>query len=83
MAPVRDPVKNLVYYAEMENLDTVLIDGTVVVEDGTVLHTDECEVARRLQHDGERLWPQMAEHDWAGLDVETLSPQTFPRWPGP
>jgi cytosine/adenosine deaminase-related metal-dependent hydrolase len=55
---VRDPVKNLVYYAAMEDLDTVFIDGTVVVEDGTVLHADEREVARRLQ-----LWPQMAGHD--------------------
>jgi cytosine/adenosine deaminase-related metal-dependent hydrolase len=36
MAPVRDPAKNLVYYAAMEDLDTVIIDGTVVVEDGTV-----------------------------------------------
>jgi 5-methylthioadenosine/S-adenosylhomocysteine deaminase len=80
MAPLRDPVKNLVYYAEMEELDTVIIDGKTVVEHGKVLAIDAGEVARKLQQAGERMWPRMAEHDWAGRPVDTLSPLTFPRW---
>jgi 5-methylthioadenosine/S-adenosylhomocysteine deaminase len=80
MAPLRDPVKNLVYYAEMEDLDTVIIDGKTVVEHGKVLAIDAGEVARKLQQAGERMWPRMAEHDWAGRPVDTLSPLTFPRW---
>lgn len=80
MAPLRDPVKNLVYYAEMEDLHTVIIDGATVVEQGRVLHADQQAVARRLQEAGERMWPHMAEHDWAGRDIDVLSPQTFPQW---
>lgn len=80
MAPLRDPVKNIVYYAEMEDLDSVIIDGQIVVEHGKVLATDEREVARNLQRAAERLWPRMARHDWAGRDVDTLSPLTFPQW---
>ena len=80
MAPLRDPVKNLVYYAEMEDLDTVIIDGTTVVEGGEVLTADPREAARRLQEAGERMWPQMAEHDWARRHVDQLSPLTFPLW---
>jgi 5-methylthioadenosine/S-adenosylhomocysteine deaminase len=83
MAPLRDPVKNLVYYAEMEDLHTVIIDGRTVVEQGRVLAADPLEVARRLQRAGEQMWPRMAQHDWDGRDVDQLSPLTFPRWTGP
>jgi 5-methylthioadenosine/S-adenosylhomocysteine deaminase len=58
----------------------VIIDGQVVVEHSTVLTADEREVARHLQRAGERMWPRMAAHDWAGRDVDTLSPLTFPKW---
>jgi cytosine/adenosine deaminase-related metal-dependent hydrolase len=80
LTPLRDPVKNLVYYAEMEDLDTVIIDGNIVVEHGKVLAADDREVARNLQRAGERMWPRMAEYDWAGRDVDALSPLTFPKW---
>jgi cytosine/adenosine deaminase-related metal-dependent hydrolase len=83
MAPVRDPVKNLVYYAEMEDLDTVIIDGTVVVAQGQVLAADQKQVARRLQQAGEGMWPRMAQHDWAGREADQLSPLTFPKWVEP
>jgi len=82
MAPLRDPVKNLVYYAEMEDLHTVIIDGRTVVEQGRVLAADQLEVARRLQQAGEQMWPRIAQHDWDGRDIDQLSPLTFPRWTG-
>ena len=34
MSPMRDPVKNIVFNAAMEDLGTVIIDGRVVVEGG-------------------------------------------------
>ena len=80
MAPLRDPVKNLVYYAEMEDLHTVIIDGRTVVDQGRVLAADQGEVARRLQQAGEQMWPRMAQHDWDGRDVNQLSPLTYPSW---
>lgn len=80
MAPLRDPVKNLVYYADMEDLDTVIIDGNIVMKAGTILAADEKEMVRNLQKAGERMWPKIAAHDWAGRDVDTLSPLTFPKW---
>lgn len=80
MAPLRDPVKNLVYYADMQDLDTVIIDGQVVVEHGQVLAADARAIARNLQRAAERMWPRMATHDWNHRDVDTLSPLTFPKW---
>jgi hypothetical protein len=82
MAPVRDPVKNLVYYAEMEDLDMVIIDGTRVVAQGRVLAADQKAVTRRLQQAGEGMWSRLAQHDWAGREADQLSPSTFPRFVG-
>ena len=83
MSPMRDPVKNLVYYAEMEDLHTVVIDGETVLENGRLLTVDQQDVARRLQEAGERMWPKMAESDWAGRDANQLSPLAFPAWVEP
>jgi len=83
MSPMRDPVKNLVYYAEMEDLQTVIIDGETVLENGQVRTVNQQDVVRRLQAAGERVWPKMAENDWAGRNVDQLSPLTFPAWGEP
>ncbi len=55
MSPMRDPVKNLVYYAEMEDLQTVIIDGETVLENGQVRTVNQQDVVRRLQEAGERI----------------------------
>ena len=80
MVPLRDPVKNIVYNAETEDVDTVIINGRTVVEKGRVLGRDQRELNRRLQEAGERLWPQMAAYDWANRSADELSPLTFDSW---
>jgi hypothetical protein len=56
------------------------VDGRLVVDGGRVLAADEAAILRGLQAAGERMWPRMAKHDWAGRDVDRLSPQTYPEW---
>ncbi len=80
MVPLRDPVKNLVYSAEAEDLADVMIDGRWVVKGGEVLTGDERAVAARLQLEGERMWPQLYKGDWAQRSADELSPQTYPRF---
>jgi len=83
MSPLRDPVKNIVYNAAMEDLRTSIIDGRVVMQDGVPLYAkDPREAARALQAAGERMWGRFAQHDWQGRDVDTMSPQTYPAWDG-
>ncbi len=76
MVPLRDPIKNIVYNANVEDLRDVMIDGEWVMRDGQVLNVDERAVSRALQQAGERVWssidPDVAE------SVDELSPQTFP-----
>ena len=82
MTPLRDPVKNIVHSAQAHDLADVMVNGKVVVRDRTVLGLDEREVCRRLQAGGERMWPALHQGHWDHQDVDTLSPQSFPRWEG-
>ena len=80
MVPLRDPVRNIVYNAETEEVETVIVNGNIVVENGRVKGTDQTQLNRRLQEAGRKVWPQMAQHDWAHRPVDELSPLSFPPW---
>jgi cytosine/adenosine deaminase-related metal-dependent hydrolase len=82
MVPLRDPIKNIVYNAEAEDLKEVMIDGAWVQRDGRVLTVDERAANQRLQYAGERMWAEMGPGDWAGRGADELSPQTFARFEG-
>ncbi len=82
MTPLRDPIKNIVYSAQAEDLNTAIVDGEVRMRDRQVLGVDVAELARELQAAGERMWPRMAEADWAGRGADELSPLSFPAFEG-
>jgi cytosine/adenosine deaminase-related metal-dependent hydrolase len=82
MTPMRDPIRNLVYYAQASDLADVLVDGRPVVEDGHVLGA-EIEVARRrVQEAGERVWSRWPEGDWAGRTLDEVAPPTYAAYDG-
>ena len=83
MAPVRDPLRNIVYAADHGDIDTVIVDGRVVVEGGRVPGLDEADVAGRLQAGAERIWARIPQGDWAGRDVDGLSPPSLPAFRDP
>ena len=80
MTPLRDPIRNIVYAASAEDLDTVLIDGEVRLRGRAVPGVDLAELTRDLQAAGERMWANVAKGDWAGRAIDELAPQTFPAW---
>jgi 5-methylthioadenosine/S-adenosylhomocysteine deaminase len=80
MTPLRDPVKNIVYNASVEDVDRVWVDGRLVVDGGRVRAADERAILAALQAGGERMWPRMGQFDWAGRGADALSPQTYPEW---
>ena len=51
---------NLVYYATGADVDTVVIDGKVVMENRHVLTVDENDVLSRLQQHAQSLWDRAA-----------------------
>lgn len=82
MAPLRDPLKNIVYNAHSEDLLDVMIDGQWVMRDRKVLTVDEAATTRALQHAGERMWTEMGDGDWANRGVDELSPPLLRKFDG-
>ncbi len=58
--PRSNIVFNVVYYATGADVDTVVIDGKVVMEHRQVLTVDENEVLTRLQQRAQNLWDRAA-----------------------
>jgi 5-methylthioadenosine/S-adenosylhomocysteine deaminase len=78
MTPLRDPIKNIVYSAQSEDLASVIIDGQFVMKNRHIVGIDVDQVAADLQAAAERMWPHMPQGDWAARSVEELAPQSFP-----
>ncbi|MQA97611.1 MAG: hypothetical protein GEV11_24400 [Streptosporangiales bacterium] len=77
MAPMRDPIRNLVYCARTQDLADVMIDGAYVQRDGAALNVDADDANRRVAAAAERMWARWPEHDWAGRTLDEHCPQTF------
>lgn len=68
--PLHNPISNLVYSATGATVDTMLVDGQVVVDDGHLTRLDENEVLREVAAAGDRLATR--------LDIPRMAPM---RWP--
>jgi cytosine/adenosine deaminase-related metal-dependent hydrolase len=80
MSPMRDPIKNIVYSAQAEDLNTAIIDGEIRMKDRQVIGVDARKLALDLQAAGERMWPEMQKYDWNNRTADQLSPMSFPAW---
>jgi 5-methylthioadenosine/S-adenosylhomocysteine deaminase len=56
MRPMHDIMQNLVYNTCAANIETVIVDGRIIVQDGNVLTVDEEEVVTKAQRVAERIW---------------------------
>jgi 5-methylthioadenosine/S-adenosylhomocysteine deaminase len=77
MTPLRDPIRNIVYSASAEDLDTVIIDGEVRMRGREIPGVDLAALTHDVQAAGERMWANVNRGDWAGRTVDELAPQTF------
>ena len=82
MSPVRDPIKNLVYGSSFSDVETVIIDGKLIVENGKIRGMDETKVAEDLQKAGESFWSDIPRRDQKGRTLEELAPLSFQEWKG-
>jgi hypothetical protein len=71
LRPLADPVKALVYAETGAGVDTVLVDGRVVVEGGRVTTVDEARIYARAQEAADR---QRARAAAAWALAERLAP---------
>lgn len=76
--PARDPVAALVEYGSGADVDTVLVNGEVVIEDGHSTRIDEVDLCARAETAAKRAWDNWDKRDWAGRKVEEIIPPAFP-----
>jgi 5-methylthioadenosine/S-adenosylhomocysteine deaminase len=76
--PVRDPINALVEYASGADVETVIVDGEVVVENGRSTRIDDDELFAQAQTGANRAWDNWAARDWNGRTVEKMIPPAFP-----
>ncbi len=76
--PVRDPIKSLVECGVGDDVDTVIVDGKVVMEGGEIPGVDIGEIAREAQEAGEQVWATLQDWDPLGrTDIEAC-PWCYP-----
>ena len=77
IGPVDDPIKTLVYAANGTDIETVFVDGKLVVQDGLVVGVDEA--ALRQEAAAVHLWQreQLVAHHPSGLTAHELFPPTY------
>jgi cytosine/adenosine deaminase-related metal-dependent hydrolase len=56
MTPTLDPVQNLVYHGHAKDVETVLVDGRVVVDDRRPLHVDAAALVDGAQEAATAAW---------------------------
>jgi cytosine/adenosine deaminase-related metal-dependent hydrolase len=75
---IDDPIKTLVYMASRRNIETVIVDGRVVVKGGRVPHLDEQELARRANEVNQRQKMAFIRQNPIGLSPDECYPPSFP-----
>ena len=76
---IDDPIKTLVYMASQKDIETVIVDGNVVVREGRVLDIDEAELAKRANALNQQQKMSFAKQNPLGLSIEELFPPSFSR----
>ena len=60
MSPLRNPLQNVIYYANGGDVRTVIIDGRLVVEDGQMKTVDEESAVEAAQQAAEQVWSNIS-----------------------
>jgi 5-methylthioadenosine/S-adenosylhomocysteine deaminase len=76
--PARDPVNALVEYGSGADIQTVMVNGEVVVENGRSTRIDDEKVFAAAEAAAKKAWDNWSKRDWAGRSVEEINPPAFP-----
>ncbi|HEU5463080.1 MAG TPA: amidohydrolase family protein, partial [Candidatus Binatia bacterium] len=63
--PVRDPINALVEYGSGSDVETVIVDGEVVIESGRSTRIDDDELFAQAQTVANRAWDNWPARDWS------------------
>jgi 5-methylthioadenosine/S-adenosylhomocysteine deaminase len=75
---VHDPIKALVECGTGRDVETVIVDGQTLVEQGRAVRVDESALLRDVQAEGERLWKAIPQWHWSGRPLDDIVPPSYP-----
>ena len=78
MAPVRDPLRSLVYHAAERAVRDVYIDGRQVVADFKVLTLNQADAAGRLAEAQARMIAAVRQRDYKARSADEITPLCLP-----
>jgi len=67
-----------VEYGSGADVETVMVDGEVVVENGRSTRIDDDELFAQAEAGAKRAWDAWPARDWQGRSVEQIIPPAFP-----
>jgi len=76
--PVRDPVKSVVECGVGDDVDTVIVDGKLCMENGTIPGVDFAQLRAEAQAAGEAIWATLPDWDPLGRSAEEACPYCYP-----
>jgi 5-methylthioadenosine/S-adenosylhomocysteine deaminase len=82
IGPVPDPIRALVHLATPDMVDTVIVDGRVLMRGRRLLVCDESEVIGSARESAQRIWSHFPQYDWAGRSIGQAFPPAIEPWEG-
>jgi 5-methylthioadenosine/S-adenosylhomocysteine deaminase len=76
--PVRDPVKSVVECGVGDDVDTVIIDGEIVMEGAVIPGVDFAKLRADAQAAAEQIWGTLEDWDPLGRTHEQACPWSYP-----
>ncbi|MBD2463544.1 amidohydrolase family protein [Oscillatoria sp. FACHB-1407] len=80
IGPVYDPIRSLVHLANGSMVDTVIIDGQIVLEHKQLLVCNEAEVLHSAKTWAQDSWATAPERHWAGQTIDEQFPRSLKPW---
>jgi cytosine/adenosine deaminase-related metal-dependent hydrolase len=75
---VHDPIKSLIECGDGRDVETVIVDGQVLVEGCRPTRLDEQALLAAVRAEGERLWHAVPEWHWSGKTLDEIVPPSYP-----
>ncbi len=76
--PVRDPVKSVVECGIGDDVETVIVDGRTVMENGRIPEVDFATLRADAQAAAEEVWATLPDWDPLGRTAESACPWCYP-----
>lgn len=80
---VRDPIKALVECASGTDVETVIVDGQILLKDGRPTRLDEAALLAQVQDASEQYWSSLPDWRARGQTIDDVAPMSFGVRAGP